>query len=769
MTASWRFIINPTTVSVLVGILLIGIGHGDAGQGSPPVQDEARARYDGPPRPVPPAVISRDSAGRATVRAVRIESPLEIDGRLSEPVYEDVRAISGFIQNEPREGDPASEKTDVWVFYDHDTFYVVARCWETQPERMVANEMRRDNFNIVRNDQFAFTLDTFYDRRNAFLFEIGAAGGRIDGQVTNERQVNLDWNPVWRTVVGRFDGGWTVEAAIPFKSLRYQPGSSQVWGIQMRRLSKWRNETAFLTPVPNSAGDAGHFRASLFATLVDVEAPAASVNLEIKPYVIADLTTDHTVSPRVSNDLGGDVGLDVKYGITQGLTADITVNTDFAQVEADEQQVNLTRFSLFFPEKRDFFLENAGTYAFGGAASGLGGAFGDTPVLFYSRQIGLSDGREVPIRAGGRVTGRVGAFSLGVLNVQTGSDPSAMARATNFSVIRVKRDILRKSSFGALFTGRSVSQFGVGSNEAYGIDGNFSFFDDLTINTYWARTRTDGLAEDDDSYRAQLDYAGDRYGVQAEHLKVGAGFNPEVGFTKRTDIRKTLAELRFSPRPLSSELVRKYSWTGSFDQIETVAGQLETRAWNGQFEVQFSNSDRFFVSYNDNYEFLPQPFQIARNVTLPVGEYDFSSGRIGYDFGRQRNLSGNLSAEFGSFWNGQKTTLSASQGRVNFGPQISIEPSVSINRVDLDQGSFTTRLVTTRATYTMTPLMFATALLQYNSDTDTVAVNVRLRWEYQPGSELFIVYNEQRDTLSRTFPEVENRALIVKFNRLFRF
>ena len=261
---TWRYIINPNTVSVLVGILLIGIGYGEAGQGSPRVQDEARGTYDGPPRPVPPAVISRDSAGRATVRAVRIESPLEIDGRLDEPVYEDERSISGFIQNEPREGDPASEKTDVWIFYDHDTFYVVARCWETQPERMVANEMRRDNINIVRNDQFAFTLDTFYDRRNAFLFEIGAAGGRIDGQVTNERQINLDWNPVWRTVVGRFDGGWTVEAAIPFKSLRYQPGSSQIWGIQLRRLSKWRNESAFLTPVPASAGDAGQWSSQGF-------------------------------------------------------------------------------------------------------------------------------------------------------------------------------------------------------------------------------------------------------------------------------------------------------------------------------------------------------------------------------------------------------------------------------------------------------------------------------------------------------------------------
>ena len=763
---------RTSTIALLMCGLLAGMGQSEAGQEKAAAgsREAVPVGYDGPPPPVPPEVIARDAAGRVTVRAVRIKTPLSIDGRLDEAVYGEVPAISGLIQNEPMEGAPASEKTEVWFFYDRDTFYVVGKCWETHPERMVANEMRRDNMNIVQNDQFAFTLDTFYDRRNAFLFEIGAAGGRIDGQITNERQFTADWNPVWETVVGRFEGGWTVEAAVPFKSLRYQPGAAQVWGIQVRRMSKWRNEYAFLTEVPASAGTAGHFRVSLFATLVGLEAPAGGVNLEIKPYAITDLTTDHTVSPRISNDVGGDAGLDVKYGITQGLTADVTVNTDFAQVEADEEQVNLTRFSLFFPEKREFFLENAGTYGFGGAQSiGRSAGSSDAPILFYSRQIGLTGGREVPIRAGGRVTGRVGLFNVGVLNVQAGEDPVAGTRATNFSVIRVKRDLLRKSSIGVLFTGRSVSQSGVGSNEAYGIDGTFSFFDDLAINTYWARTRTDGLTTDDDSYRAQLNYTGDRYGVQVDHLAVGAGFNPEVGFARRRDMRKNYGFFRFSPRTTSSARVRKYSWTGSFNHIENGAGRLETRIWNGDFEVQFNNSDRFFVAYDANYEFLPQPFPIAQGVTLPVGGYDFAAARVGYDFGSQRNLSGELSAEHGSFFNGNKTTVRASQGRMNFGPQISVEPSVSINWVDLEQGSFTTRLVTTRVTYTVTPLMFTTALLQYNSGTDSVAVNVRLRWEYQPGSELFIVYNEQRDTLSRSFPDIENRAFIVKINRLFRF
>ena len=737
---------------------------------SVPAQDKLETTlpvFDGPPAPMPPEVIARDEAGRVTVRAVKIQTPLNIDGRLDEEVYTRIPSMSGFIQNEPLEGAPASEKTEVWVFYDDDHFYVTCRCWETHPERMVANEMRRDNINIVWNDQFAFSIDTFYDRRNNSFFEIGAAGGRIDGQITNERQVSLDWNPVWDPKVGRFDGGWTVEAAVPFKSLRYKPGREQVWGFQARRMSKWRNEFSFLVPVPASVGSMGHMRTSMFGTLVGLEVPDGTGNIEIKPYVIADLTTNQTTSPRISNEISSDIGLDVKYGITQSITADITVNTDFAQVEADEQQINLTRFSLFFPEKREFFLENSGTFSFGGA----GGSFSNnnTPILFYSRKIGLSNGREVPIQAGGRITGRLGRFTLGLLNVQANKDPELGVKRTNFSVIRLKTDILRKSSVGLIFTGRSIAQSGVGSNEAYGIDGNFSFFDDLAINTYWARTKTEGLNAEDDSYRAQLDYTGDLYGVQIEHLKVGAAFNPEIGFARRRDIRKNYGQVRFSPRPASSKLVRKYSWIGSIEYIENGSGQLETRNWNGEFEVAFNNSDRFLISYIDTYEFLPRPFLIATDVTLPVGDYSFKSGQVNYEFGSQRNPSGHVSAEYGSFFNGHKTTLTASQGRFNLSSQISIEPSVSVNWIDLKQGSFITRLITTRATYTVTPLMFMSVLLQYNSGTNSVATNARLRWEYQPGSELFIVYNEQRDTLKRNFPGIENRALIVKINKLFRF
>ena len=329
----------------------------------------SRVAIDGPSAPQPPDVMSRDAVGRVTVRAVRVNEALTIDGRLEEPVYQEVPPLSGFIQVEPDAGAPATEDTEAWVFFDDDNFYLSARAWDSAPEsEWVANEMRRDAFNVLMNGRVGFLLDTFYDRRNGLIFNVNAIGGRTDGQMTDERTdtYNGDLNPIWDVKTGRFEHGWTFEAAIPFKSLRYRSGREQVWGLNIMRFVRRKNEISYLTQLPAVMGLAGIFQASLAATLVGLEVPEASRSLEIKPYAISELTTDRSTVPRISNDLDGDVGLDVKYRVTDGLVADLTVNTDFAQVEADEQQVNLTRFSLFFPEKREFFLENLGLFAFGG-------------------------------------------------------------------------------------------------------------------------------------------------------------------------------------------------------------------------------------------------------------------------------------------------------------------------------------------------------------------------------------------------------------------
>jgi hypothetical protein len=727
---------------------------------------------NGPPPPTLPQSLARDEQGRATIRAVRVTTPMRIDGRLDEAIYASVEPGSDFIQMEPNGGQVASEKTEVWIFYDRDNVYVSFRAWESQPSRTIANEMRRDSNNIRQGDSVGFSFDTFRDRRNAFQFEANSLGARTDGQSTNERQYNADWNPVWNMAAGSFEGGWTIEAAIPFKSLRYGPGTEQDWGFQARRTNKWKNEIAYLTKIPPAFGmGRADFSASLYASVVGLEAPPLSRNFELKPYAIGNLTTDNVSTPTKSNDPDGDFGVDAKYGITQNITADLTYNTDFAQVEADEQQVNLTRFSLFFPEKRDFFLENQGIFTFGNNSSGMANNnTSDVPLLFYSRRIGLVGNREVPIWGGGRVTGRVGQYQLGLINMQTKEDEAAAAPSTNFSVLRVKRDILRRSSIGLLATSRSDSLVSTGSNQAYGVDGTFAFFSNLTFATYFAQTKTDKVDDRDSSYRAQMEYAGDRYGLQLERLSIDPGFNPEVGFLRRTDVRKNYGLARFSPRPKSSRVIRKFYGIGQFTYIEDAAGHLTTRLTDGEFDIDFQNSDRFVLGVQDDYELVTRAFSVVPGARIPAGSYDFVVGRAGYNFGQQRPYSGNLLVEWGEFYDGNRTGLTFNRSRINFSSRLSVEPSITLNWIDLPTGSFESRLIGSRVTYTATPLLFVSALVQYNSSTHSVSTNARMRWEYRPGSELFIVYNEERDSEpAATASGLLNRSFIVKVNRFFRF
>ena len=729
------------------------------------------------PRPSVPSVQSgapgsdaRDALGRFTMPAHALAEPHEVDGVLAEAIYAAHAPVADFVQMEPAAGRPATEKTEVWVFFDARNLYVTFRVWESRPELAVANEMRRDSNNIRMGDCVGFSLDTFHDGRNAFQFEVNPLGARTDGQSVNERQYSADWNPVWRVSVGRFEGGWTVESALPFKSIRYQPGASQTWGFNARRNIKWKNEIAYLAVIPPAFGiGRGSFAASLFPTLVGIEAPSGAKNLEVKPYAVADLTTDPARVPRTVNDPGADAGLDVKYGLTQSMTADFTYNTDFAQVEADEQQINLTRFSLFFPEKRDFFLENQGTFVFGSSTAAVAQATGDTPLLFYSRRIGLNEGLEVPILAGSRLTGRVGRFTIGAVAMRTRDTPAAGAPAATFAVVRLRRDILRRSSVGAMATLRSVDQARAGSNTAVGVDAALAFFANLAFNGYWATTRTTDIDGGETSYRAQVDYAGDRYGVQLDHLLVGANFNPEVGFVRRRGIRESIGQFRFSPRPRALPSVRKFSNIGTVTYIEDTAGRLQTRTVDGEFAVELQNSDRLSAGWVSTFERLTRPFVVVPGVAIPVGDYDFGTARAGYAFGQQRPVSGAVTVERGTFYDGRRTSISVSRTRVNPTSRFSLEPTASINWIARPGHSFTTNLVGSRVTYSVTPLMFASALTQYNSTTKRVSINVRLRWEYQPGSEIFFVYNEERDTLDRPVGALQGRALVLKVNRLFRF
>ena len=745
---------------------------------------------DGPPAPVAPAVMARDEAGRTTVRAIRLAEGIRLDGQLDEAVYHTVPAITGFIQQVPDIGAPATEKTEAWVLFDETNVYVSARVWDSAPEsQWVANEMRRDTNQLRQNDTFTAFFDTFYDRRNGFNFYTNPLGARADQQFTNEGNPNGDWNPVWDVRTGRFEGGWTVEMEIPFKTLRYRSEPPHIWGLQLRRAIRRKNEWVYLTRLPLSAGggsgSGGIFRVSAAGTLVGIEPPPASRNIEIKPYAIGG-TTQNAGSAAIRD---GDYGLDVKYGITQNLTADFTWNTDFAQVEVDEQQVNLTRFNLFFPEKREFFLEGRGIFGF--ARGGVGGGFGgfgggggggffgglNAPTLFYSRRIGLQGGEVVPIVGGGRVTGKIGQFDVGALNILTdrvvpdASTPEV--QGTNFTVARIRRDIFRRSSIGGIFTNRSVSLSGDGASRAYGVDATLAFFESLQLLGYYARTDTPGRVGRNTSYQTQFDYAADRYGLQVDHLLVEDNFVPEVGFVRRDNFRRTYVQGRFSPRPRSFESIRQFRLQGSVDYILTAdTMQVETRQNQLQFSTELESSDQFGVIVNESYELLHAPFSPGPDVTIPVGPYGFTDMEFRYMAGQQRRMNGSVAVRRGGYFNGDITTLEFTQGRIGILPQMSIEPTISRNWINTPYGSFRTDLAFARINYAFNPRMFFSGLVQYNSANDTVSSNLRFRWEYSPGSELFVVYTEDRDSnplMPDRYTELRNRGFVVKFNRLFRY
>jgi hypothetical protein len=462
----------------------------------------------------------------------------------------------------------------------------------------------------------------------------------------------------------------------------------------------------------------------------------------------------------------------------------MTVNTDFAQVEDDEQQVNLTRFSLLFPEKRDFFLEGADVFNFGSGSAGSGGTGGGggvaggsqntstAPLLFYSRRIGLNNGLEVPIRAGGRLLGRSGPWQYGALNIETGESVQARAATTNFTVLRVNRDILRRSRVGVMATSRTpgaVSAPGTnsGNNYAYGIDATINPTNELSILGYGAKTRSPGRTGDDTSYRGRLDWNADRYGLQAEHLTVGSDFNPEVGFLRRTSFRRSFGQARFSPRP-GWRGIRKIYYIGSTDYITDTHNRPESKELQGTYQMELQNSDLWSVDVTRNYERLKAPFEVGRQVFVPPGEYTFDQVRGTYTLGPQRPVSGSVTVAHGGFYAGTLSEITW-RGRVELSSTFYLDPTLSWNRVSVPGGQDDSNLFSTRATYTLSPRMFVSALTQYQSRTNSVTINARFRWEYRPGSEAFVVYSDGRSTLNSGFPEIENRSFVVKITRLMRW
>ena len=723
------------------------------------------------------STMVREASGKVTVQAMKLQTPIKFDGVLDDAIYRTMAPYTDFVQQEPNEGKLATDRTEAWIVFDETYVYVSARLFEADRQHRVANDMRRDAQNLYNNDHFAVILDTFNDHRNGYGFSTNPLGALFDFVATNE-QPSSNWNGLWESRTSNFEGGWSVEIRIPFRTLRIQPGGD-TWGVNLRRMSRWKNETSFLSAVPRAWGRRALNKVSSAATLTGMVAPGAGLNLDVKPYVLGSQLTNRSATPSVNNKRNGQFGGDVKWGIKPQLVADLTVHTDFAQVEDDDAQVNLTRFSLFFPEKREFFLEGQDAFAFGGvgggSGAGPGGGFNSSgihnttdlsPILFYSRRIGLVSGTIAPIDGGARILGRSGGWQVGALGMRAAAVEAVREPRTDYSVLRVNRDVFSRSRIG--FVATNTNPLADTGNTAAGVDAQFNLRDNLSISGYAARSRVRGNTGDEASYRAKFDLNSDRYGLLMEHLYVGDGFNPGVGFLRRSAFRRSLALARLSPRPHNMPAVRRFTVQGSADYITAPNGRVQSEEFKGAFITELSNGDTFNAEISQAFERLDRPFTVARGVTIPVGRYRYNLMRGTYALGTQRPISGTVVLAHGSFYDGTLTEVTW-RGRLDISPQLIAEPTVSFNHVAGPYGRGETNLLGSRVTFTVTPRMFVGALVQYQSRTQSVATNVRLRWEYQPGSELFVVYSDGRSTIAPGFPALDNRSVVIKATKLFRW
>ena len=662
--------------------------------------------------------------------------------------------------------------TEVRVVYDDDALYFGVFARDDQPGRIIVSDLKKD-YNVDTSDGFRVVLDTFRDGRNGYVFAINPAGARWDAQMANEgRESNANWDGIWDVSTRITETGWYAEIRIPYQTIRFS-GEMPTWGINFQRKIRRLNEDSYWSPIPR-IWDLD--RVSLAGTLEGTRGLRPGKDLRVKPYA---LSSSNTVGGRgTAGDF--DAGIDVKYGLTSGLTLDLTVNTDFSQVEADEQQINLTRFNLFFPEKRDFFLENSGIFQFGGGGQGGGGGGGgggnagrqnnaQEMRLFFSRRIGLSDtGAAIPILAGTRLTGRQGTYSVGVLNVQQRSQDAVPA--TNFTALRVRRDILANSDIGAMVLARQEA--GGRDNQVAGIDANFRF-GFLTLNSYVAKSFspqavTPGSGRDFTT-RASIAYADRLWQFRARLDTIGERFTDEMGFVPRRGVRGTqfVVSRAFRPRALSKWVreIRPHWQLDEFTRQQD--GGLESRYQNWHLPLNFQDGSFLEIGVNPNVEEVRTPFPIntARDVRVSPGRYSFDEYFFLWNTNSAARLSLNMYYSIGDFYDGTRRGYIVTPTlRVN--EQFNAGVGVQVNDIDVSAGSFISTLVTGRVNYNFTTRMSVNALVQYNTDARQWSSNVRFNIIHRPLSDIFLVYNDRRDERSGALID---RALVAKMTYLVAF
>ncbi len=704
--------------------------------------------------------------GHYEVKAIRARGEVTVDGRLDEPDWRRAQPVDHFIQTEPAEGRPATEPTEVRVIYDEKNIYFGVFCRDSRPDRIVASEMRRDA-ELRNDDYFEIILDTYNDHRNAYAFTVNPVGAQRDVLIRDEgANINREWDGIWTVRTRRTEEGWTAEIAIPFRTLRFSNLEDQIWGVNFGRSVARKREESFWTPILRSYGYMGRMKISYFGHLTGLSGLEQGEKLQVVPYVIGGGNKEEAAVPFRGR---ADAGLDLKYRLTSNLTADLTVNTDFAQVESDQEQFNLTPYSLFFPEKREFFLEGADIFRFGERAQEH-----DMPttLLFFSRSIGLSeDGKEVPVLGGARVTGKAGRYDVGILDIVSGRTSYVnedgefvdIGRA-NASVVRIKRDIFEKSSIGIIGLSKDPLDGGA-YNRATGLDFNLAFGPGFKTDGFLARTFSPGLKGKDWAGAVNSSYADDFWDFGLSYTDIGENFDSELGFVPRTDIRKIKLNTGVGPRPRFLGL-RQSFFMNNLTYIEDHTGRLQSRSLFSGVWNSFQDGSQLFLGYGRNFERLEEDFEIKDGVIIPVGGYSFNSFSAMYWSDRSRDVALGGDIQFGEFYNGHLASIGA-ESYLKISRNFNMELQVSRNRFDLPVpgGRFSTTIAGGRFIYSFTPNLYAKAFLQWNDSEDLFKSNVLVRWIYKPGASIYFIYNETRNLVGGA--PVEDRTVMLKASFLF--
>jgi hypothetical protein len=694
-------------------------------------------------------------AGKRVV-AVRIDERIVIDGRLDETAWEKAVPAADFYEQAPDEGELASHPTEVRFLYDDSMLYIGAMMYDDEPEKAITNDLSRD-FSGLSQDQFGIILDLFKDQKTGFGFLVNPGGAMRDTQAYDNGRNDGNWNGVWYCRTAMLENGWSAELGIPFKTLRFPSQDVQEWGLNLLRRVRRFNETSVWSPVPRPFT---HYRVSDAGVLTGIQGRSAGTNFRVLPYVKAQ-TEDGLPD---SDDFSGDAGVDVKWGLTTSLVLDGTYRTDFSQVEADAQQINLTRFSLFFPEKRQFFLESPGSFQIGFTSPG--GENRRDLLPFFSRRIGLSsNGQPIPVLGGLRLTGQQGPWGIGLLNMQTRDyevGQTVVRPADNFTAIRMTRDVSPGSSLGGFYFGRE-SDATVAYNRVAGLDLLSQPTRTLRIEAFGMHSITDG-APSDWAGRAGFSYEGNTNHAYLFHLYVGDRFRHDLGFVRRDDIGLTFGKYEKIFRPETmSQWVREHTLGGTLEAYQNSDyDELETRVGSLYYSMEFQDGGTFQVTFDDTYELLTEPFEIHDGVVIPVGEYDYAEGRVSYQSNNSARVSGNIELGSGSFWSGNAKAVGGGL-RVRFDEHVAVSGSFERNDIDLPEGAFVTHLASMNVDCSFTPRMFLNAFIQYNSDTDAWLSNVRFNLIHHPLSDLYVVWNETRG------PDTTFRSVILKFTQMFAF